>query len=55
MKERKTYEVPSITVIAMDDHADIIQTSTQVQTLANIGTYGVDIDLNGLFNTNGTN
>ena len=28
MKERKTYEVPSITVISVDEHKDIIQTSS---------------------------
>lgn len=53
MKERKTYEVPSITVIAMDDHADIIQTSTA--QLANIGNLSNDVkvdlgDISGLFN-----
>lgn len=54
MKERKTYEVPSITVIAMDDHADIIQTSTvkeyQLQNIS--GGTGVDIDISSLFNNN---
>ena len=52
MKERKTYEVPSITVISMDDHADIIQTSA---VLANIGNLDdsvgiVDVDISSLFN-----
>jgi len=51
MKERKTYEVPSITVISMDDHADIIQTSA-VEILSN--TTGVNnavtVDISSLFN-----
>ncbi len=51
--KRKSYEEPSITVIAMDDHADIIQTSTVIEnyTLQNIsGGTGVDIDISSLFN-----
>lgn len=52
MKERKTYEVPSITVISMDDHTDIIQTSAE---LANIGNLTSDVgivvdDISSLFN-----
>ena len=42
MKERKHYEVPSITVISMDAENDIIQTSGEVAVglkgLSNIGT-----------------
>ncbi len=40
MKERKNYEVPSITVISMDEHKDIIQTSAitgYANLLKNIG------------------
>jgi len=39
MKERKHYEVPSITVINMDAENDIIQTSGEMtaSTFSNIG------------------
>ncbi len=55
MKERKCYEVPSITVISMDAHNDIIQTSTvsepaQLNSLSNIATYGSTTTNAGVYN-----
>ncbi len=57
MKERKHYEVPSITVINMDAENDIIQTSGEVAVglrgLSNIGTSGAKktayANIRGLF------
>ena len=50
MKERKTYEVPGITVITMDDHADIIQTSAELANIGNLTTdVGVTADISSLF------
>lgn len=47
MKERKTYEVPSITVIAMDAENDIIQTSSDYANSKGM-TDDVRIDVSGI-------
>lgn len=59
MKERKHYEVPSITVISMDAENDIIQTSgatgkAAFSNIAETTTYAGKFDAStaGLFQTN---